>query len=76
MHPTHTLSRLENNLGVALFDGLLVFSAVSLGLLLHVATIESWFPLMGLYAATVAVCVLIILAVHGLYARGALFTVW
>jgi sugar transferase (PEP-CTERM system associated) len=71
MHPTHTLSRLENNLGVALFDGLLVFSAVSLGLLLHVATIESWFPLMGLYAATVAVCVLIILAVHGLYARGA-----
>lgn len=70
MHPTRTLPRLEGNLRVALFDGLLVFGAVSLGLLLHVATIERWLPLMGLYGAAVAAGVLVILAAHGLYSRG------
>ena len=68
MPPPRPLPRLHSNLRVALFDGILVFGAVSLGLLLHVGTTERWLPLSGAHGISLAAGVLFINSAHGLYA--------
>jgi len=67
--PRH-LPALGNKLRVALFDGLLILGAVSLGLLLHMGTHERWLPLVSVHGVSLAAGVLFINSAHGLYGQG------
>ena len=69
MSQPHPTPWFEGGLRIALFDGALIFGAVSLALLMHAGSVEHWLPLSGTLGAALAAGVLVINSVHGLYRR-------
>lgn len=70
MSTPRPLPWLGDRLHLALFDGLLIFAALSLGLLLSVGNVHRWLPAGSVHVVLLTAGVLFIISAHGLYGHG------